>query len=107
MYRLIGMLIAAILVCGFGFSLASAQDVPITDVKIFAGTWEGYLRGDGGMSSRLTMTVQEDGTYRVQGPGVDAGAGGTITVGRQGDLPSHAFVGHRHDAERWDDSIRG
>lgn len=85
--------LAATVVVGFAASLigcASAgplTPVVVSDLKSVAGTWTGVVYQSGSEPDYVALTIQEDGSYRVESrPAIGPTRGkGTITI-REGRL---------------------
>ena len=71
---------------------ADAEQKPITDLKMLAGAWQGWIG-----SNRWTMYIKEDGSYQAQGPSrfdgaislADGKARYASTTGRPGTITMH------------------
>ena len=77
MYKSVGrMILTAMILVSFTIQGLAQQVTPITDVKSLAGTWKGIVRGgtaNPGYMAAVSMTVDEDGSYKATGP-----RGGTV-----------------------------
>ena len=93
--------LAATVVVGFAASLigcASAgplTPIVVSDIKSVAGTWTGVVYQSGSEPDYVVLTIQEDGTYRVESrPAIGPTRGkGTIVISR-GRLIFQGEKGH-------------
>ena len=70
------IILTALIVMSFAAPGLAQQVTPITDVKSLAGAWKGIVRGgtaNPGYMAAVSMTVNEDGSYKATGP-----RGGTV-----------------------------